>query len=183
MTFKPLSMAQCKQRASAPAPALIRRLAAFLYEGVLMFGIVMAVGLAFGIATDQRHGLSHRSGLQAALFISFALYFLYFWSRKGQTLAMKTWHLQLVTEQGTTPSLMRCACRYLASWLWFLPALVLASSTLHHTTGQLLGTLGVWILLYAVSSMLLPRRQWLHDVMCNTRLIDTRPSPSEQAPT
>lgn len=177
MTFKPLSIAQCQQRAAKPAPSVIRRLAAFLYEGVLMFGIVMAVGLAFGIASDQRHGLSHRSGLQAALFIAFALYFLYFWSRKGQTLAMKTWHLQLVTEQGTPPSLMRCTCRYLASWLWFLPALVLASVTLNHTTAQLLGTLGIWILLYAASSLLLPRRQWLHDVMCNTRIIETRPNP------
>lgn len=182
MTLESYSPAASPQHAWPATPALIRRLAAFVYEGVLMFGIVMVVGLAFGIATDQRHGLSHRSGLQAALFVAFALYFLYFWSRNGQTLAMKTWHLKLVTEHGTPPTLMRCACRYLAAWLWFLPALLLASSPLEHTTKQMLSTLGMWILLYAASSRLLPRRQWLHDVICKTRIIDSRkhhPQPSQ----
>ena len=40
-----LSVQACAERARGTAPALRRRLAAFLYEGVLLFGLVMVVGL------------------------------------------------------------------------------------------------------------------------------------------
>ena len=49
-------------------PALWRRLACFLYEGVLLFGVVMAAGLLYSIATSQRNALQGRLGLVLFLF-------------------------------------------------------------------------------------------------------------------
>ena len=54
------------------------------------------------------------------------VYFAGFWSRSGQTLAMKTWHIRLQTRDGGAPGQARAFARYVASWLWFLPALASA---------------------------------------------------------
>ena len=43
--------------AAAPTPSLRRRLAAFVYEGVLLFGVLMISALVYGLVTQQRHAL------------------------------------------------------------------------------------------------------------------------------
>ena len=42
---------------AARAPGLARRLAAFIYEGVLLFGVTMIAGYLFSSLTQQRHAL------------------------------------------------------------------------------------------------------------------------------
>lgn len=158
-----------------PVPALRRRLAAFLYEGVLMFGLVMLVGLLYGGITQQRHALRGSLGLQVALFLVIGAYFLFFWTRNGQTLAMKTWHIQLLNAQGQAISQRQGVARYLLSWLWFLPALVGAHLAQLSSTSSIMTVLGVGMLAYATLSLALPGQQFLHDVLCNTRLVDRRP--------
>lgn len=171
----PLTLAQCAERAAGPAAPLKRRLAAFLYEGVLLFGVVMLVGLVFGMATQQRHGLQGREGLQAMLFLALSLYFIWFWTHGGQTLAMKTWHVRLVRHDGLPPTLLQAAARAVLSWLWFAPALALAWVAQWHHGKSIGGLLILWMVAYAILSFILPHRQFLHDVLCRTRVIDTRP--------
>jgi uncharacterized RDD family membrane protein YckC len=77
--------------AGLAAPGLRRRLACFVYEGVLLFGVVMVAGLVYGIATGQRHALVGTTGLQVFTFVVLGCYFVFLWSRSGQTLAMQTW--------------------------------------------------------------------------------------------
>jgi uncharacterized RDD family membrane protein YckC len=169
-----LSLAQCLDRAGQPAPALIRRLAAMLYEGVLLFGVVMAVGLVYSVAANQRHGLEHRQGMQAALFLALSVYFIWFWTRGGQTLAMKTWQLRLIRADGMPVTLPQAAARYLLSWIWFWPPLLLVWLSGWHQLGQIFGLMLAWILAYAALSRIQPQGQFLHDHLCKTRLIDTR---------
>jgi uncharacterized RDD family membrane protein YckC len=82
------------------APSLPRRLACFVYEGVLLFGVVMIAGWLFSTLSQQRHALQGRALLQGFLFVVFAVYFTWFWSHGGQTLAMKTWRIRLVAKNG-----------------------------------------------------------------------------------
>lgn len=171
----PLTLAQCVERAAGPAAPLKRRLAAFIYEGVLLFGVVMLVGVVFGMATQQRHALQGREGLQAALFLALSLYFIGFWTQGGQTLAMKTWHVRLVRDDGLPPTLLQAAARAALSWLWFAPALALAWAAQWHHGKSIGGLLALWMVAYAILSFILPQRQFLHDVLCRTRVIDTRP--------
>ena len=44
------------------APSLRRRLAAFLYEGVLLFGVLMISGYLYSSLSQQRHALSGATG-------------------------------------------------------------------------------------------------------------------------
>lgn len=162
--------------AAASTPPLSRRLACFAYEGVLLFGIVMACGLVYGMLTQQHDARSGRTGLQTVLFVVLALYFVGFWSHGGQTLAMKTWHIRLLDRGGQPIRPLRALARYLLAWLWFLPALLLlAGQGLHESRGLAAGALAAGVLAYAALSRLLPERQYLHDLLCGTRLVNWRP--------
>jgi uncharacterized RDD family membrane protein YckC len=167
----------------APAtPGLARRLACLLYEGVLLFGVVMVAGLLYGIVTQQRHALSGAIGLRIFLFLVLGAYFVWFWSRGGQTLAMQTWHIRLVTREGAPVSPLRALARYLLAWLWFLPALLALSAAglkgpLPAFTAILAG-----VLAYAALVRLHPDRQYWHDAACGTRLVDAPPPPRHATP-
>ena len=63
--------------ADLSTPSLRRRLAAFLYEGVLVFGIVVVAGLVYGPMMNQRHALSAQPGLKALLFVLLGVYFVW----------------------------------------------------------------------------------------------------------
>lgn len=166
---------------TAAAPSLARRLASFTYEGVLLFGVVMVAGLIYATVTNQRHALAGQTGLQAWLFGVLGLYFIGFWVRQGQTLAMRTWHIRLVRADGAPLGLARASLRYLLSWLWFLPALGLLHGSGLQGGWHFSLALVAGVLAYAGASRLHPQRQFLHDVLCGTRLVDARPPSTAPA--
>ncbi len=145
-----------------------------LYEGVLLFGVVWLVGIVYGVITNQRHALKGTLGLQGALFIVLGVYFVYFWSRHGQTLAMRTWRVQVQGPDGGPPSLGRAVARYLFAWLWFLPALAIVSVS-GLNGGVVVSTVVIaGTLTYAALARFRADRQFLHDVICGTRIVDVR---------
>ena len=107
------------------APPLLRRMACWLYEGMLLFGVVFITGYLFSALSQTRHALDHRHGLQAFVFLILGIYFTWF-GTKGQTLAMKTWDLRVTDRQGRPLSQRRALLRYALSWLWFLPPLAVS---------------------------------------------------------
>ncbi|WP_312760180.1 RDD family protein [Pulveribacter sp.] len=151
------------------APPLRRRMACWLYEGMLMFGVVFIAGYLFSTLTQTRHALDNRHALQAFLFVIFGIYFTWFWSR-GHTLAMKTWHIRLVDRAGRNVSQPRALARYVLSWLWFLPPLALLAP-FHLSGGELFVLMVGWVAVWALLSRLHPERQFLHDALAGTRLI------------
>jgi uncharacterized RDD family membrane protein YckC len=158
-------------------PGLARRLAAFVYEGVLLFGVTMITAYLYSSLTQQRHALQGKAGLQAFLFVVLGIYFAWFWSRSGQTVAMKAWNIRLLTADGRPVSQARALLRYVLAWFWFMPALATAYfADLHHpgvsTTLVLAG-----VLTYAALTRLRPDRQFWHDAVCGTRLVDWQPAP------
>lgn len=153
------------------APPLRRRMASFLYEGVLLFGVVMAAGLIYSPLTNQRHALIGTYGLRAWIFMVLGAYFVYFWSRQGQTLPMRTWQIALVGPDGNRVSVTRAAARYLLSWLWFLPALAAVGLSGLHGGGVTAAIVLAGVAGYAALVWLHPSRQFLHDVLCGTRLV------------
>ncbi len=168
--------------AALPAPGVWRRVACMSYEAMLLFGVLMAAGLAYGIVTDQRHALQGSTGLQVFLFFVLGAYFAGLWSWRGQTLAMKTWHIRVLAADGRPPGRLRATARYVASWLWFLPALASAHAAGIRSVGFMASLLAVWMAAYATIARLRSDRQLPHDVLCGTRLVDTRgdrPAPAQ----
>ena len=157
------------------APPLMRRMAAFLYEGVLLFGVTFATGLVFAVVMHQDSGMKLRSQLIAVEFLVVGLYFICLWVRSGQTLAMKTWHLRLLTRAGEPVSPRRALVRYFASYVWFLPPLALVSALRLPNAWAIFGVVAAWIVLYALAALLHPRRQFWHDALCGTAIVTARP--------
>jgi uncharacterized RDD family membrane protein YckC len=158
-------------------PGLARRMACFVYEGVLLFGVVMIAGILFSSLTGQRDAFVGRHGLQAFLFVVLGIYFSWFWSKSGQTVAMKAWHIRVVDATGRPPSQLRALLRYLLSWLWFLPALAALYIAELHDAGAIFGVVTAGVVGYALLAYLHPQRQYLHDAICGTRLVTWRPQP------
>ena len=163
--------------AAPSTPGLARRLTSFVYEGVLLFGVLMIAGIAFSSITGQRHALVGRHGLQVFVFFVLGLYFTWFWTHGGQTVAMKAWHIRVVDQRQAALTWPRAIVRYLLAWGWFAPALAVLAFTPLRSPGQVATVLLVGVLAYAGLARLHPQRQYLHDVLAGTRLITWRPPP------
>jgi uncharacterized RDD family membrane protein YckC len=152
------------------APSLPRRMACWLYEGILLFAVVFVAGWLFSTlgqmhdATDARRPL-----LQAFLFVVFGIYFAWFWTR-GQTLAMKTWNIRVVDRAGNRLTQSRALLRYLCCWVWFLPPIALLATVKSSGRETAVVMLG-WIAIWALLSRFHPERQFWHDVLAGTRLV------------
>ncbi|RZL35566.1 MAG: RDD family protein [Rubrivivax sp.] len=162
----------------ATPPGLARRFAAFIYEGVLLFGVIFFAGFLYSVLTRQEHALEGRVGLGVFLFFVLGLYFVGFWTRSGQTLAMKTWHLRVTDLAGQPLRLGRATLRYLFSWLWFLPALISVRLMGLHSGGAIIGSLVAGVAGYLLIARLHPQRQFLHDAICGSRVITQLPRRS-----
>lgn len=154
-------------------PGLWPRMACWLYEGMLMFGVVFISGYLFSTLSQTRNAMDNRNALQAFLFVIFGIYFVWFWA-KGQTLAMKTWNIRVVDRQGRAISQARALARYCLSWLWFLPPL-LAMAPFHLTGPESAVLVTGWVVVWALSSRLQPDKQFWHDAWAGTRLVVSRP--------
>lgn len=160
----------------ARTPSLRRRMAAFLYEGVLLFGVVFIAGYLWSTLVQQRSGMQQRHGAMGFLFIVLGIYFAWFWTHGGQTLAQKTWFIRVQRADGAGLTQARALARYVASWLWLLPGLALATQVpWHDKPGLVTLTVIGYVALYALSSLLHPQRQFWHDAICGTRLVSTQP--------
>ncbi|WP_232023904.1 RDD family protein [Sulfurivermis fontis] len=102
-----------------PCP-LLRRLAAALYDTVLLLGVEL---LAFVPYTLLRRGSAGDGSFDPlALFWLLAtafLFFGWFWTHGGQTLGMRTWRIRVQTYDGRAIGWMQALLRFmtaLVSW-------------------------------------------------------------------
>lgn len=161
---------------AAPTPSVFRRMACWCYEGVLLFAVIFIASYLFSSLSQTRHALENRWAQQAFLFLVLGIYFGWFWSR-GQTLAMKTWHIRVVRRDGQPLSQKRALGRYLLSWMWFLPPL--AAVQLLDLDARFSLVLGFfWVCLWAALAFAHKDRQFPHDALAGTRLVDSK---SDQA--
>ncbi len=156
----------------ASTAGLKRRLMCFTYEALLVFG-VLSSAVAFNYlcaALFSSDALKSRHVLQIWLFLVLGGYFVFFWCKGGQTLAMKTWHIQLISPGSESLPLGKAIARYLLAWMWFLPAMILSSAL----SLKIWATFGIFLLgitLWAMTAMFNKDRQFLHDSLVGTRLI------------
>lgn len=171
----PDAFAQAPAPITLQAPGLGRRMACWLYEGMLLFAVVFMAGWLFSTLTQMRNAVdgSRHPMLQGFLFLVLGVYFTWFWSR-GQTLAMKTWGIRVVDRQGRPLSQPRALLRYLLSWLWFLPPLA-GLSFFELGAGESTVIVFGWVAVWAVLSRFHPLQQFWHDAWAGTRLVRAEP--------
>jgi uncharacterized RDD family membrane protein YckC len=141
-----------------------------VYEAMLLFAVLFISGWLFSTLLQQRHALYLRNGLQDWLFFVLGVYFVWFWTHSGQTLAMKTWRIRLVTREGNAVSTKRAIGRYFLAWCWVLPGL--AATWLLGAKGWFLALIpAANVILWALTIYLDPQRQFLHDRIAGTKVV------------
>lgn len=105
-----------------PSAPLARRLAALLYDTLLVGGLLFIFTLILILARGGRaidaDTLWYRASLVAVTFLFCGA----FWTHGGQTLGMRAWRIRVVALDGRELSWPRAALRFAASLLALLPA-------------------------------------------------------------
>ncbi len=133
----------------SPSPGLVRRLAAGVYDLLLVAALLWlaslpCVWLAGGVPAPGLVRLAYQLYLLATMF----LFYGWFWVHGGQTLGMRAWRLSLVSRDGGPVTWRLAVARFLFAWLSVV----------------CLGLGFGWALLDR------ERRTW-HDIFSGTRLI------------
>lgn len=129
-------------------PGFWRRMGGVLYEALAVIALwMLASAIITSIYGNASSGWA-RALLQEISVLIILTYFLWCWTHGGQTLAMKTWKIRVVTQKGYPLSLLQALKRFVLSALFVLA-----------------GGIGfLWALLDK-------DRQFLHDRLGGTRLI------------
>ena len=125
-----------------------------LYETLLLLGVLsvtfmlphLALGMGYSIVLPGPILFIHVFGV-------IGIYFVWYWRHGGQTLAMQTWRLRIVSVDGNPPAMKQLLLRYLLSW----------PSLLFYGAG----------LLWAFFDR---DRQFLHERLSGTRIIFVPPT-------
>jgi len=151
---------------------LLLRLAAMIYEAVLLFGVVFIVSYALLAALHWTHPLDggKRVVLQIVLFVAIGGYFVWCWVHSGQTLALKTWGLRVVGPDSAPPTATRAIARYVLAWHLWLPGLAFVALFRTHAAWDI-AALAAGFALAMLPALSDPQRRLLHDRWSATRIV------------
>ena len=92
--------------------SIFKRIACMLYESILVFAILFVTGIIYRavLGDPQTHSQQHLFFIYSWLITGF--YFVFCWTKSGQTLAMQTWRIQLLGFDGKTLLLKQAVTRY-----------------------------------------------------------------------
>lgn len=144
-------------------------MACWLYEGLLLFSLMMVAVLLQSALALLLPALNHPAWLQASSLLLWGAYFVWFWQR-GQTLPMKTWRIRILDPQGRPIGRARALSRYALSWVWGLP-LLLQISPWHQPLAQLAVLQAGWVCIWALLTRFERHGQFWHDIWAGTRLV------------
>jgi uncharacterized RDD family membrane protein YckC len=183
--FNPLPASYLK---SLPAPTIKRRIALNLYEMLVLFGVLafaflvphLTIGVLFEVTAPSTILMAH-------LYLVLAFYFMWYWTKTGQTLAMQTWRIQLVSEDGSIMKRSQALMRFAIGSLWLIPAALLLFIIIKMNPFISMGG-SVSIIFFSITLFLWPlsavldrkNRQSIPDRWSRTRLVqlpNTIPHP------
>lgn len=134
---------------SNPPASLLRRLAALIYDALLLLAVWFAATFLALLFRNGQAFSPHDPWFSAYLALISFVFFGWFWTHGGQTLGMRTWKIRLVALDSDARISWRCA------WLRFMVA---------WASVGLLGLGYVWGFLDPL------KRSW-HDLASGTRVV------------
>ena len=101
---------------------LVRRVAAMLYDGLLVLALLFLATLPF-IALRGGEPVEANENLLYRLVLCLIVYgfFVGFWTRSGRTLGMQSWGLRIELEDGSKPDFGAANLRFMTAILSWRP--------------------------------------------------------------
>ena len=142
--------------------------------GVLAFTFLvphLIIGVLFEITAPSAILMAH-------VYLVLAFYFMWYWTKTGQTLAMQTWRIQLVNDDGAIMKRSQALMRFAIGSLWLIPAALLLFINIKMNSSMSMGT-SVSIIFFSIPLFLWPlsaildrkNRQSIPDRWSGTRLV------------
>ena len=149
---------------------LLRRFGAIIYDTFLLFAVLFFTSLA--VVVPFKITIEHTlyPAYKVYIYLIAGLFFGWFWTNKGQTLGMRTWHIYVCQNNGKKLTWKHAMWRFiLASFFWLSPAFAYYLHTNDFTEWALLGITPlvanyIWCLYDK-------ENRALHDIFSKTRLI------------
>jgi uncharacterized RDD family membrane protein YckC len=164
---------------SLPAPTIKRRIILNLYEMLVLMGVAaflfllphLVIGVVLKVTAPAWFLLAH-------IYLVLAFYFAWYWTKSGQTLAMQTWKIQMVGQDGQILTRSQALKRYAFGSLWLVPAAIILFISLRVGNSEKMGAyfsivfFSVTLFLWPLSALLDRKgRQMLPDRWARTRLV------------
>ena len=160
-----------------PSPSFWRRVSCGLYEQLVLLGVIaftfllpnLALGILFGVALPSWLTFFY-------LYFVLGVYFIWYWTKSGQTLAMQTWRVRIITTNGFNLSRRQALWRYIYGSLWIIPCILL-QWLLHLEKWQIIEmlfsvALFIWPLTIYLDRRSANQRQSLPDRLAGSRLVE-----------
>lgn len=157
-------------------PSVKRRLISMVYESLLLFAVELAAVALYTLITLNMHSALLDKGRMVVMVLVAGAYFVHAWTGSGHTLAMKTWRIKVVMLGHATVPRPVAIKRFVLAWGFFAPALLVIGAT--HLSASAAGTrtsvliVLANIVLWSLTAFLDKDRQFLHDKLAGTRLIE-----------
>ena len=164
---------------SLPAPTIKRRIILNLYEMLVLMGVAaflfllphLVIGVVLKMTAPAWFLLAH-------LYLVLAFYFAWYWTKSGQTLAMQTWKIQMIGQDGQILTRSQALKRFAFGSLWLIPAAITLFISLRVGNPEKMGAyfsivfFSVTLFLWPLSALLDRKgRQTLPDRWADTRLV------------
>jgi len=113
------------QNNSSSPSFVFRRIAAFLYDSLLLIAIFFVV-TSIAIAINEGQAIENHAFKLVLYGVGF-LFFSWFWRNGGQTLGMQAWRIKVISNSNTQLTYKQCAKRYLSGTFLFGITLIVAA--------------------------------------------------------
>lgn len=131
-------------------PGFWRRALALFYEFILLLAVWFVASLLFHLVFRDTSAGYFKPLFQFYLFSIGGIYFTWFWTHGGQTLAMQTWKIRLISVNRKKITILQAIIRYLFA------------------------VVGVGFLGFSFFWAFFDRdSQYLHDRLAGTRIVNT----------
>ena len=160
-----------------PAPQFWRRVSCCLYEQLVLLGVIAFTFLVPNLSLGILFGVLLPSWLTFLyLYSVLGIYFVWYWTKSGQTLAMQTWRIRMIAANGFNLTRRQAIWRYVYGSLWIVPCVFL-QWIFHLEKWQIIEMLFAVALFIWPLSIFLDRRstslrQSLPDRLANSRLVE-----------
>ena len=160
-----------------PAPQFWRRVSCCLYEQLVLLGVIAFTFLVPNLGLGILFGVSLPSWLTFLyLYSVLGIYFVWYWTKSGQTLAMQTWRIRMIAANGFNLTRRQAIWRYVYGSLWIVPCVFL-QWIFHLEKWQIIEmlfavALFIWPLSIFLDGRSTSLRQSLPDRLANSRLVE-----------
>lgn len=106
-----------------PTANVVRRIAALVYDAFLLFGLLVVPlfiatavlspqqNLPLGAVTHDLPAIAPKPVLLVYMVVMIVGFYVYFWRKSGQTLAMQAWRIRVDSNTGGRPTWAQCFIR------------------------------------------------------------------------